>query len=162
VLGRHAHRIALGAVVKAVAHALEPIAKRESLDTLGVGHRGRLEAHVLGEAQDAELVPDVGAREAGVLYLRLRALGHDGQALPEVAAEEDDDAAKELLAGSHVLEHAVDRLGAVAMLHRRLVPDDEHGAAEELGELGLFGHAQRGFGEELNRDVETRMSCQQR
>ena len=62
----------------------------------------------------------------------------DKEDLTEVSAKACDDAPKQSGDISNVLEHSINSLNIVAILHRDLIPEDEFGSDQQVNEIVLL------------------------
>ena len=104
---------------------------RELLGVLVISHQGH--SHVLVQLELVPLRPEWRRLEAGIQLAGRGALWYDGQGLPEVARQQDHDAAHEPVVASDVPQGPVEGLQGLLVCHRALIVDDKLAGFEELG-----------------------------
>jgi hypothetical protein len=91
------------------------------------GQTRTVEAHVLGETQGDDAMPERGALQSGTDGLTASSTLDDGQSLPEITAKKDRYAAKVFLAAgvveiAQILQGARESLDGMPVYHGSLVP----------------------------------------
>ena len=79
-----------------------------------------LQAHILTQGQDLEMVPDERTAQAGGGYRGRDPRGHNRKGGP-IAAEHGWDAPEEMVIPAHIAEQAIHSLKGEAVLHRHLL-----------------------------------------
>ena len=101
-----------------------------------------LQAHILMQGQDLEMVPDQRTSQAGGGYLGAIPPWHDREGLGPIAAEHGWDAPEEImLIPAYITEQAIHGLKREPVLHRHLIPDNQVDIGELASHFRLAGDA---------------------